>query len=117
MRDGCNRCCSGLAFFESSMSSGCAATLRPFELSRALGNVGSQIGDLLRKAQDAARDVKARSLGPIGPEAFGDTFDAHIVTETMLRVGSRESFADVPVLIEAWASVTSRKGGDASLRV
>jgi hypothetical protein len=49
--------------------------------------------------------VKARHLGPLGPDAFGDAFDGYIVAEAALRVGGREPFAEIPVLIEAWACV------------
>jgi DNA topoisomerase VI subunit B len=76
-----------------------------------------EIARLLAAMQAAAREVKARSLGTIGADAFGDAFDAYIVAETALRTGARQPHAVCPVLIEAWASVTSRKGGNARLRV
>jgi hypothetical protein len=72
---------------------------------------------LLRAMQNAARDVKARSLGLIGADAFGDAFDGYIVADAALQTGAREPSAVCPVLIETWASVTTRKGGDASLRI
>jgi hypothetical protein len=77
----------------------------------------ADIATLLQSLNDAARVVKARHLGPIGPKAFGDAFDAYIVADATLRVGRRYPRSDIPVLIEALASVTSRKGGRASLRV
>jgi hypothetical protein len=76
-----------------------------------------EVAELLAALHDAARVVKARHLGPIGADAFGDVFDAYISSEAGLRIGGREPRAVCPVLIEAWASVTSRKGGDASLRI
>jgi DNA topoisomerase VI subunit B len=72
---------------------------------------------LLRAMQDAARVVKARSLGPIGADAFGDMFDAYIVNDAALQTGARAPYAICPVLIEAWAAVRTRKGGGASLRI
>src|SRR4029077_11114710 len=72
---------------------------------------------LLAAMQAAAREVKPRALGLIGPDAFGEDFDSHIVTETHLQVGGPEPYASIPVLIEAWASVTTRRGGNAALRV
>jgi hypothetical protein len=72
---------------------------------------------LLQAMQAAARVVKARTLGPIGPDAFGDLFDGYIVAEYTWRVGTHAPFAVCPILIEAWASVFSRRGGAASLRV
>jgi DNA topoisomerase VI subunit B len=77
----------------------------------------ADIATLLQSLREAARVVKARHLGPIGPNAFGDAFDAYIVADATLRVGRRDPRSEIPVLIEALASVTSRKGGRASLRV
>ena len=77
----------------------------------------SEIVELLRCMQAAARVVKPRSLGLIGADAFGPTYDGYIVGEAMLRVGAYEPYGHVPVLIEAWASVTSRRGGEASLKI
>lgn len=73
--------------------------------------------NLLAAMQATAREVKPRALGAIGANAFGDTYDGYIVTECTLEVGGREPRASIPVLIEAWASVTSRRGGNASLRI
>jgi hypothetical protein len=76
-----------------------------------------EIVDLLQRMQAAARAVKPRSLGPLGPDAFGPAYDGYIIGEATLRVGAHEPYGRIPVLIEAWASVTSRRGGDANLQV
>jgi hypothetical protein len=64
-----------------------------------------------------ARKVKPRSLGPIGPAAFSEQLDGYAVGEDWLRVGAHEPHGLVPVLIEAWANVKTRRGGDANLRI
>jgi len=75
-----------------------------------------EIAALLRQMQ-SARVVKPKSLGPIGDSAFGEAFDGYIVVETELDHGAHEPRARIPVLIEAWASVNSRRGGEATLEV
>jgi hypothetical protein len=77
----------------------------------------AEIAELLRRMQAVARVVKSRALGPVGAAAFGPDYDGYIIGDAMLRVGIREPYARIPVLIEAWASVTSRRGGEARLRV
>jgi hypothetical protein len=73
--------------------------------------------NLLAAMQATAREVKPRALGAIGANAFGDTYDGYIATECTLETGSRAPRTSIPVLIEAWASVTSRRGGHAKLRI
>jgi hypothetical protein len=90
----------------------------PFGKGRTCRSMSeSDTATLLRSLHNAARAVRPHHLGPIGRDAFGDAFDAYMTAETRLLVGGREPFAITPVLIEAWASVTSRKGGNAGLRV
>ncbi len=75
----------------------------------------TEIAELLTAAQATARVVKPRSLGLIGADAFGERFDGHIIAENHLRVGTHEPYGYIPVLIEAWASVNSRRGREARL--
>jgi hypothetical protein len=90
----------------------------PFGKNRLCRDLSeSEAHELLRQMQAAARVVKPRSLGLIGPDAFGAEYDGYIVGEAALRVGAHEPYGRIPVLIEAWASVTSRRGGDAFLGV
>jgi hypothetical protein len=77
----------------------------------------AELAALLIAMQDAARLVKPKGLGPIGADAFGEGFDGYIIQEAALRVGAHEPHAICPVLLEAWASVTSRKSGDTKLFV
>jgi len=76
-----------------------------------------EIAALLRRMQESARVVKPKALGLIGADAWGEEYDGYIVAEAELPVGASEPRAHIPVLIEAWASVTSRRGGDARLTV
>jgi DNA topoisomerase VI subunit B len=76
-----------------------------------------EVAQLLQAMQAAAREVKPRALGLLGPDAFSETVDGYIVAETALSVGRREPYGRIPVLIEAWAVVTTRSGGDATLDV
>jgi hypothetical protein len=90
----------------------------PYGKNRKCGDLSEhEIATLLSAVQSKARLVKPRSLGLIGANAFGEAFDAYIVAEQELRVGTNAPYARIPVLIEAWASVTTRRGGDARLRV
>ncbi len=77
----------------------------------------SEVSILLQRMQEVARVVQPRSLGLIGADAFGLEYDGYVVREAMLRVGAHEPYGQIPVLIEAWASVTSRRGGTASLSI
>jgi hypothetical protein len=77
----------------------------------------AEVARLLATMQSAARTVKPRTLGLIGGDAFGERYDAHIVSEAELLVGGHEPQGRIPVLIEAWAIVTSRRGHKAFLRV
>ena len=74
-----------------------------------------EIAELLRRMQDTAGVVRARSLGPIG-DIFTD-FDSYTVVEARLPHGAHHPRADIPVLIEAWASVRQRKGSETSLMI
>jgi hypothetical protein len=90
----------------------------PFGKGRAARSMtDAELAVVLPALHNVAREVKPRGLGPIGADAFGDAFDAYIIGEAALRVGAHGPYANCPVLIEAWASVTSRKGGDARLLV
>jgi hypothetical protein len=72
---------------------------------------------LLAAMQAVAREVKPRSLGLLGADAFGAEFDGYAVGEGILRVGAHAPFATIPVLIEAWANMTARKGDDLDFQV
>jgi Histidine kinase-, DNA gyrase B-, and HSP90-like ATPase len=74
-----------------------------------------EIAALLTRMQESARVVKARSLGPIG-DVF-TAFDAYIVADAALQTGTNKPRASIPVLIEAWANVRTRKFGGAKLMV
>jgi hypothetical protein len=76
-----------------------------------------EVADLLTAMQKVAREVKPRSLGLIGRAALGEEYDGYAVVEDWLRVGAHKPYGKVPVLIEAWANVTTRRGGDANLRI
>ncbi len=76
-----------------------------------------EVADLLTAMQKRARAVKPRSLGPVGPAAFGERYDGYTVVEEWLRVGAHKPYGLIPVLIEAWANVRTRRGGYASLQI
>ena len=102
---------------------GCTGTIAgklalPFGKNRPCRDLSeSEARELLRRMQAAARVVKPRSLGLIGPDAFGPAYDGYIIGEATRRVGAHEPYGRLPVLIEAWANVTSRRGGEADLRL
>ena len=90
----------------------------PYGKGRTLRSMRDhEVADLLRAMQTRARAVKPLALGPIGADAFGEDFDGYIVADTTLRTGRREPYGRLPVLIEAWASVTTRSGGEAALAI
>ena len=59
-----------------------------------------EAASLLFAAREAVTNVSHRRLGFVGPnEGFGDHYAK---TEGDIRVGSREPFAEIPVVVEAW---------------
>jgi DNA topoisomerase VI subunit B len=90
----------------------------PFGKERTCRNLReAEIAALLTAMQASARVVKAKALGPIGPDAFGEAFDGYSVAQANLRIGAHRPYANIPVLIEAFASVSGRRSGNASLAI
>ena len=76
-----------------------------------------EIAGLLERMQASARVVRPRSLGAIGEDAFEKDYDGYIKAEAWLRTGANEPYAHIPVLLEGWAKVTSRRGGNTDLTI
>jgi hypothetical protein len=74
------------------------------ELNRtACGSVTrEQAAKLLKAARAAARPVTAERLGAAGADAF--SFAAYARATQIVRFGSTEPLAEVPVVVEAWAA-------------
>ncbi|HYK36873.1 hypothetical protein [Alloacidobacterium sp.] len=88
----------------------------PFGKGRTCRSMSDpEIAALLKQMQESARVVKPRALGLIGADAFGEAYDGYIVAEAALVTRTHEPRAHIPVLIEAWANVTSRRGDEAAL--
>jgi hypothetical protein len=75
----------------------------------------SDAADLLKDAQYLTREVKPKSLGPIGRHAFADDegddeYDGYACKEGVFRYGAHPPYARIPYLVECWASVENRYG-------
>jgi hypothetical protein len=78
----------------------------------------AEIAALLGEMQKSARVVNPKALGPIGANAFGPDYDGYKIAEAWLPdIGAHRPLARIPVLIEAWANVTSRQRGEARLDI
>jgi hypothetical protein len=65
---------------------------------------------LLASMQATAREVKHTALCPIGPDAYDpDDFDYASARGTF-PYGAHAPCAEIPFVVEAWASATTRKG-------
>jgi hypothetical protein len=90
----------------------------PFGKGRTLHSLNeAEIAELLLRMQAKARVVKPKDLGKIGKGVFGVKYDGYKYAETWLEGSGKDDPASIPVLIEAWASVTSRQRGEARLTV